>query len=103
MKSGDQALMKLIGATAAGDFADAQRLLADNPALASTSLKRGATRRAPRPYYFEAIGHYVYAGDTVLHVATAAYSLALTRKLIRLRADVCAANRRGAQPLHYAA
>jgi hypothetical protein len=103
MKNSDQALMKFIGMTVAGESASAQRLLADNPALASASLERGATRKSAHPFYFEAIGHYVYAGDTALHVAAAAYSSALTRCLIDTHANVNAANRRGAQPLHYAA
>ena len=38
-----------------------------------------------------------------LHVAAAAYSLELTRRLIKLHGIVSASNRRGAQPLHYAA
>jgi hypothetical protein len=103
MKSSDQALMKLMSAIAAGQLADAQRLLAAQPVLAAATLERGATRQSPRPYYFEGIGHYVYAGDTALHVAAAAYSVRLAQQLIRLEANVAAANRRGALPLHYAA
>src|SRR5881394_841942 len=103
MKNTDQALMKLMSAIVAGELADAQHLLAAQPALARASLERGATRQSPRPYYFETIGHYVYAGDTALHVAAAAYSSKLAQQLIRCGANVAAANRRGAQPLHYAA
>jgi ankyrin repeat protein len=103
MKNSDHLLMKFFGATVAGQLAHAQQLLVDEPKLASASLERGATRQTPQEFYFEAIGHYVYAGDTALHVAAAAYSLALTRRLIKLHGNVSASNRRGAQPLHYAA
>ena len=63
----------------------------------------GATRLDPRSYFFDAIGHYVYAGDTLLHVAAAAYDLAAAQALVSVGADVRARNRRGAEPLHYAA
>jgi ankyrin repeat protein len=45
----------------------------------------------------------VYVRDTVLHVAAAGYRADLARQLLRAGADVGAPNRRGAQPLHYAA
>ena len=48
------------------------------------------------------IGHYVYAGDTALHVAAAAYRQEIVPKLIATGANVRARNRRGAEPLHYA-
>jgi hypothetical protein len=104
MKHSDDVLMKLIAATAEGDIETARSLLTVRPALASAALvKRGATRQSARPYFFETVGHYVYVGDTALHMAAAAYSLRLSKLLIDLNADVSAANRRGAQPLHYAA
>src|SRR5262249_30413480 len=49
------------------------------------------------------IEHYMYAGDTALHVAAAAYQQQTVRKLIGAGADVRARNRHGAEPLHYAA
>jgi hypothetical protein len=100
----DDELMKLIAVTVADDFAAARRILTTSPSLAGAMLvKRGATRQSAVPYYFDAIDHYVYAGDTALHIAAAAYSLPITRLLVKLEANASAANRRGAQPLHYAA
>lgn len=96
-------LMTLFQAIAAGDSARAARLLAEAPALAREALVAGASREAPKPYFFERIGHYVYAGDTALHVAAATYDVALARALLASGANVSATNRRGAQPLHYAA
>ncbi len=49
------------------------------------------------------IDHYVYAGDTALHVAAAGYRVEILRLLLDMGGDVSARNRRGAEPLHYAA
>ena len=63
----------------------------------------GATRQSAAPCFFEAIAHYMYAGDTALHMAAAGFRHEICRDLIARGADCAAANRRGAQPLHYAA
>ena len=55
-----------------------------------------------KPYHIDKIGHYVYSGDTALHIAAASYREEIARKLIAIGADVHARNRRGAEPLHYA-
>jgi ankyrin repeat protein len=62
----------------------------------------GATRQDASNYYFESISHYVYAGDSALHIAAAAYHHALAMELIAHGADPRVRNRRGAEPLHYA-
>ena len=54
-------------------------------------------------YYLEEIGRYIYAGDTALHVAAAAYRTEIVQELVLKGANVRARNRRGAQPLHSAA
>src|SRR4051794_19054675 len=96
------ALMALIRAIGVDDAA-AQRLLAASPPLARAGVAQGATRQAAKDYYLDPIGHYVYAGDAALHIAAAAYRSEVARKLIALGADVRGRNRRGAEPLHYAA
>jgi len=78
-------------------------MLQASPALATSSIASGATRQEAAPYHLDQIGHYVYAGDTALHIAAAAYDTGLVRRLLALGADVGARNRRGAEPLHYAA
>ena len=93
------ALMKAI--VAQGDAAT--RMLAASPALAMACFAEGATRHDANAHFIDAIRHYVYAGDTALHVAAAAYRDAMARELIAAGADVRARNRRGAEPLHYAA
>jgi hypothetical protein len=95
--------MDLLRAIAVGDAATLLRLLAASPAVATARLEEGATRQTANAYYLDEIGHYLYAGDTALHVAAAAYQHQIARRLIAAGADVRAKNRRGAEPLHYAA
>jgi hypothetical protein len=94
--------MGFVQVVLAGDVATVSRWLAASPDLARTSLKEGATRRAAKQYYLEEIGHYVYTGDSALHVAAAAYRHEIARRLLAAGADIRARNRRGAEPLHYA-
>lgn len=99
----DAALRRLMQAMASADDAAASALLAASPALATAALDDGATRATATANFLTDIRHYVYAGDTALHVAAAAYRAEIARRLIELGADVAARNRRGATPLHYAA
>jgi ankyrin repeat protein len=96
-------LLALSRAIAAHDEAAVKRLLAASPALATARLTTGATRREAAAYFLEEIRHYVYAGDSALHVAAAAHHPSLAGALLKAGADVDARNRRGAAPLHYAA
>ncbi|SRR5581483_1633614 len=86
-----------------GDEAIALGLLEKSPALAKAQVKDGATRQDALSHYFTEMEHYVYAGDSALHVAAAAYRTEVARRLLAAGADVHAKNRRGAEPLHYAA
>jgi ankyrin repeat protein len=87
---------------ASHDANEASRLLAECPGLARQSLRAGASRAESTTNYFKEIEHYVYAGDTALHVAAAAYECSLVRDLLARGASPRAKNRRGAEPLHYA-
>jgi hypothetical protein len=95
-------LRTLVDAIAAGQTARCFELLAANPGLARATEGKGATRAAAASNFLTPIMHYIYAGDTVLHLAAAAYRLEVVERLIELGADVRARNRRGAEPLHYA-
>jgi hypothetical protein len=86
-----------------GDAADIAVRLAASPALATTSCKTGASRQSSSTFFFADIAHYLYAGDTALHMAAAAFRRPVAELLIAHGADCRAKNRRGAQPLHYAA
>jgi hypothetical protein len=103
MISNDAALRTLMDEIVIGDAAAVDRRLAASSYLASACLEEGATRQAAKENRLGGIGHYVYARDTALHVAAAAYRPAIARRLIAMGADVRARNRRGAEPLHYAA
>ncbi len=103
----DAALMKLVRTIAAGDDVVVSHLLAANPTLAKARFQRGATRGSAGTYYIEEITHYVYAGDTALHLAAAAHQERIAQRLIAVGADVGARNRRtldksGVSPLHRA-
>ena len=86
-----------------GDRDRVAGMLAAHPALARTPSPEGATRQAAKAFFFESISHYLYAGDTALHMAAAAFRRPMAELLLARGADVRARNRRGAEPLHYAA
>lgn len=101
--SDDGALLALFHAMASGDDTEVRRRLDAAPTLASRAIRIGASREDPSTYFLLAIHHHVYAGDTALHVAAAAHRRDLAESLVTRGADVRARNRRGAEPLHYAA
>ena len=99
----DGALLALLAAIASRDDAGVMRMLDQAPGLAVHPLRTGASRQDPSPYFLIPIRHHVYTGDTALHVAAAAYHRGLAETLVAQGAAVRARNRRGAEPLHYAA
>lgn len=96
-------LRALIEAIAVGDERAARRLLDAAPSLAREGAAAGATRRASQEFFLVNLGHYVYAGDSALHLAAAAHHPGLVALLLRRGAEVGGRNRRGGEPLHYAA
>jgi ankyrin repeat protein len=99
----DGALLALFRAIAARDDAGVWRRLDATADLARCPIRVGASRQDPTPYFLTAIDHYVYSGDTALHLAAATRQRALAESLVTRGADARARNRRGAEPLHYAA
>ena len=96
-------VLSLVRAIVQDDAHKVAKLLGTAPFLARECLANGATRAAAADFSFEEINHYLYAGDTPLHAAAAAYRIDIARALIKNGADIAARNRRGAAPLHYAA
>jgi ankyrin repeat protein len=86
-----------------GDIDRVARVLTDAPALATMGAREGATRQQAETFFFTGIGHYMYAGDTALHMAAAAFRPDVAALLVARGAACRARNRRGAEPLHYAA
>lgn len=97
----ENSFRRFMDAITSGDCETATRLLAESPRLA---VERAALRasRCPSGDFFDQIKHYIYEGDTALHMAAAAFQTLVVERLISLGADVRAKNRRGAEPLHYA-
>lgn len=85
-----------------GDIDQVSRRLARSPAMATTTSTVGATRQGASDFFFADIAHYLYAGDTALHMAAAAFRPRVAELLLAHGADCRARNRRGAEPLHYA-
>jgi len=77
----DSSLMALFHAIISDEPDRISRLLAKSPELARQALGTGASRQSETPYFFRQIMHYVYAGDTALHVAAAAYQQRLLENL----------------------
>ena len=68
----EAALLRFLRVIASPDQIEVARILESAPVLALATVGGGATREDPNTYWFEEIRHYVYAGDTGLHVAAAA-------------------------------
>lgn len=90
-------------AIARADAKGVSDMLSSRPELATMQTDEGASRANAPGYFLQEIAHYIYAGDTALHVAAAAFQAGIARRLLGRGANVRARNRRGAEPLHYAA
>ena len=78
------------------DRATAKELLKKNPDLSTHAFTEARLETG--------IGHWIYVGDTALHVAAAGYRVEIGKMLLAAGADPNAArNHRRSQPLHYAA
>ncbi len=92
-----EALEKLLTAIVEDDRPGVLNLLQATPGL--------ATQQVPRArLYDRKIRHWLYAGDTALHLAAAGHRVELVRQLLAAGADPNArGNHRASGPLHYAA
>ena len=88
---------ELLSAIVDDDITTTKRLLREDRGL--------ATRQIQMPkLYRSKIFHWIYVGDTALHLAAAGYRVEIVKALIKAEADVNAAgNMRKSSPLHYAA
>jgi len=90
-------MKNLIAAVLKNDVPGTRQLLQSEPDLATTSFRTEKLFRAE-------IFHWIYVGDTPLHLAAAGYRAEIVRLLLKHGADPNAArNRRKSTPLHYAA
>lgn len=96
------AFLEFVRLVVDGDVGKVSRRLGSLPALATMSLAVGATRAQASDFFFTEIRHYMYGGDTALHMAAAAFSRPIAELMVSRGAYCRAKNRRGAEPLHYA-
>jgi len=101
-KHSDKDLMVLMRSIVSGDTPKVLEIIDASPELVRQPVVAGATRQASSEHFFTEIRHYVYAGDTALHMAGAAFRSEIAAILIKRGANCVARNRRGAEPLHYA-
>lgn len=102
-KAQTRSLVEFIRLVVAGDAGEVSRRLGTTPALATMAWPASAPVPQAAEVFFTEIRHYVYGGDTALHLAAAAFSRPMAELLVAHGADCRARNRRGAEPLHYAA
>ena len=102
MRPVESAFLDFVRLVVDGNIEDVSRRLAGSPSLATASSHVGATRGEATTFFFREIAHYMYGGDTALHMAAAAFRRPIAELLVH-GADCRAKNRRGAEPLHYAA
>lgn len=95
--------LDFVRAVISADPGEVSRRLSKNPELAAAVAETGATRGDSQHFFFTDIAHYLYQGDTALHMAAAAFRRPVAELLVAAGAKVRARNRRGAEPLHYAA
>ena len=87
----------IVSAIVDDDVKTVRRLLKDQPSLASFLIP------TPR-LHASGIFHWIYVGDTFLHLAAAGYRVEIVKLLLSAGADPNAArNRRKSTPVHYAA
>ena len=90
-------LHRLLTAILDDDHTAVKRLLAADKSLAACCIE------TPKLYRSKIL-HWIYAGDTALHLAAAGYRTEIVRLLLAAGADPNAAfNHRHGRPLHYAA
>ena len=94
--------MTLVASIVSGDAAKVLEVVTASPELVHRSAVIGASREAAAAHFYPEIRHYLYAGDTALHMAAAGFKFQLAQLLIDRGARCAARNRRGAEPLHYA-
>ena len=90
--------LDLIRAIVDRNFNAVEILLRASPELAVMAAPIGATRQESVEHFFPELSHYLYGGDTVLHMAAAACSCRLAELLVSHRANPRAKNRRGVEP-----
>jgi hypothetical protein len=94
---GNDDMKKLFSAIVEDDRGAVKELLRADPGLATRLVQTEKLHQS-------GIFHWIYVGDTALHLAAAGHRVEIVRLLLAAGSDPNAAeNRRGSSPLHYAA
>ena len=92
--SDDADLFTFLRSVAAGNVIEVSRALdSSGNRFALEAIRIGSTRQDPTTYFLSAVRRHVYAGDTGLHIAAAAYGQRLAQLLIDKGSSVRARNR----------
>ncbi len=102
MPKSNSAFLDFIRQVALGDVVEVSRRLAESPSFAIASSEVGATRQDASTYFFAEISHYLFVGDTAIHMASAGFNRPIAELLVGHRANCRVKNRLGAEPIHYA-
>jgi ankyrin repeat protein len=94
---------QLIQSIVRGDLEAVSHAIDADPSLVVHASAHGAARANAEAFFLREISHYLYVGDTALHIAAAAFQRDVADVLLRRGANCRARNRRGAEPVHYAA
>ena len=96
-------LMNYVPMILNNDLIALKQALVNDPTLLNYQASAGASRENADDYFYPSINRYVYQGDTLLHIAAAAFQSEIVAFLLESGADVHLKNRLGAQCLHYGA
>jgi hypothetical protein len=81
-------LLCLFRAIAQADRGQGSSLLKSAPRLAAAQIATGAGAESATDYFLTEILHYIYAGDSALHIAAAAFDARLVNRFLKLGANV---------------
>ena len=84
--SDDGALLALFRAIASRDDREVARRLEVSRDLALRPIRIGASREYAKTYFLTVIHHYVYSGDTALHISAASHQRQLAESLVAMGA-----------------
>src|SRR5262245_65403833 len=81
-RSNNNNFMTLVGSIVSGDTAKVLEIINASPDLVRQPSLAGASRQEASQYFFPEIRHYLYAGDTALHMEGGGFKLEIGEFLV---------------------